>query len=260
MPETSQHAPGTFSWVDSGTINLAKAKPFYRAVFGWEYETVDQSSYTMCLLRDRPVAGLYPFTEDMKRMGAPSYWLPYVTVADADATMAEAVGMGARPAAEVVEAPGRGRAGAFFDPTGALCGCWQPTGHGGFGRQGEHGSFTWGELQTTDTDAAGAFYCPLFGWRAEVSTMATSVYTTFKQGEANRAGMMAMTAEMAAGGVPPNWAVYFFADDIDVTAAAAAAAGGEVVAPPMPVGEWGRMAVLRSADGAYFSILHFEPM
>jgi len=260
MPEVHEHSPGSFAWADSGTTDIESAKAFYNSIFGWEYRTVDESGYTMCLLNGKPVAGLYPFTEDMAQMGAMPYWLPYVAVADADATMARAVSLGARPAAGVLDAPGQGRGGAFFDPAGALCGFWQAGGHRGFGLQGEQGTVTWNELQTGDLAAAGGFYSSLFDWQTEVAEMETGAYTVFKHGEANQAGMMAMTPAMAEGGVPPNWAIYFFADDVDATAAAAAAAGGEVVAAPMPIGSWGRMAVLRSADGAYFSILHAEPM
>ena len=83
-------------------------------------------------------------------------------------------------------------------------------------------------------------------------------YTVFKHGGSNQAGMMALPP--AEGEAQPNWAVYFFADDVDAIAAAAQAAGGAVIVPPMPVGSWGRMAGLRSADGAYFSIIHAEPM
>lgn len=260
MPEISEHAPGTFSWADSGTTDIETARAFYNAVFGWEYETADESGYTMCLLEGKPVAGLYPFTKDMVQMGAMPYWLPYVAVADADATMAGAVSLGAQPAAGVLDVPGQGRGGAFFDPAGALCGFWQAGGHRGFGLQGEQGTLGWSELQTKDTAAAGGFYSSLFGWQPEVVEMETGAYTVFKHRGANQAGMMAMTPAMVEAGVPPNWAIYFFADDVDSTATAVAAAAGQVIAPPMPLGTWGRMAVLRSADGAYFSILHAEPM
>ncbi|HSQ37689.1 MAG TPA: VOC family protein, partial [Acidimicrobiia bacterium] len=214
MPKISEHAPGTFSWADSGTTDIETAKTFYHAIFGWEYEIADESGYTMCLLEGKPVAGLYTLMGDLIEMGATPYWLPYVAVADADAAMARAVALVATPMGEVFDVPGQGRGGAFADPTGALCGFWQAGGHRGFGLQGEQGTLGWSELQTKDTAAAGGFYSSLFGWEPEVVEMETGAYTVFKHRGANQAGMMAMTPAMVEAHVPPNWAIHFFADNV----------------------------------------------
>lgn len=258
MPEVHEHAPGSFCWVDSGTNDLAKAQAFYTAVFGWDYATADETGYTMCLKDGKPVAGLYALNEEMLRMGAMPYWLGYVAVADADATLAAAARAGGRPMGPAFDVPDHGRGGTFFDPAGAMCGIWQGSGHKGAGLAGEHGALTWMELQARDPASVGAFYCSVFGWAQETVPMPDGPYYLLKDGEANRAGMMAMTPAMNE--VPPNWSVYFHVDDADATAAAAVAAGGVVDVPIMPVGGVGRMAVLRSADGAYFSILEAASM
>jgi predicted enzyme related to lactoylglutathione lyase len=257
MAEITKYAPGSFCWVDSGTTDLGMAQGFYRSIFGWEYRTVEDD-YTMCLLERKPVAGLYPLAAELTEMGAGPYWLPYVAVADAQATMARARELGADPMGGVFEVVGRGKGGAFTDPTGGLCGFFEPRGHLGSALKGEQGTLAWTELQTHDVARAGAFYSALFGWRPQSVEMEGGTYTVFQQGGENQAGMMAITPTMDE--VSPNWAVYFFADDVDATAAAVGAAGGAVVVPPTPVSTWGRMATLRSADGAHFSILHAEPM
>ena len=38
MPERTQYAPGTPSWVDLQTSDQAGAKKFYGALFGWDYD------------------------------------------------------------------------------------------------------------------------------------------------------------------------------------------------------------------------------
>lgn len=38
MPEKTSYAHGTPSWVDLGTTDLADAKRFYGALFGWEFD------------------------------------------------------------------------------------------------------------------------------------------------------------------------------------------------------------------------------
>src|SRR4030065_901796 len=117
MPEGHEQSPGSFAWADGGTTDIETAKTFYRAIFGWEYETADESGYTMCLLEGKPVAGLYTLMGDLVEMGATPYWLPYVAVADADATMAPAVALGAQPMGEGFGVPHQGKGGAFTHPT-----------------------------------------------------------------------------------------------------------------------------------------------
>lgn len=258
MPEVAEYPPGCFCWVDSGTNDLPKARDFYRAVFGWEFAAADDTGYTMCLRRGKRAAGLYALSEEMLRMGALPYWLAYVAVTDADATLAAVARAGGRPVGPAFDAPGYGRGGSFFDPAGALCGIWQGRGHLGADLWDEHGAPSWLELQVPEPAAAGGFYCSVFGWALETVPMPDGPYYLFKQGEASRAGMMAITPAM--GEVPSNWSVYFHVDDADATVAATTAAGGTVVVPVMPVGAWGRMAVLRSADGAHFSVLQAAPM
>lgn len=51
---------GTPTWVDIGVPDLDRALEFYRGVFGWEFNVgpAEAGHYTMCLLRDRPVAAI----------------------------------------------------------------------------------------------------------------------------------------------------------------------------------------------------------
>ena len=258
MPEVSAYSPGSFCWADSGTDDPTKARAFYRAVFGWDYEVADETGYLMCLKKGKRVAGLYALSEEMLRMGALPYWLAYVAVADADATLAEAGRAGGRQIGPAFDVPGLGRGGAFFDPTGGLCGVWQAYGHRGAELTGEHGAPSWVELQVRDPEPAGEFYCSLFDWALEKVPMPGGAYYLFKDGETSRAGMFAIPPEV--GEVPPTWAVYFHVDDAEAAVATTLAVGGARVSPVTPVGSWGRFATLRGADGAVFSVLQAAPM
>jgi predicted enzyme related to lactoylglutathione lyase len=82
------------------------------------------------------------------------------------------------------------------------------------------GSFSWPELATSDPAAAKTFYTSLFGWGAKVSPE----YTEWQRGDSSIGGMMKIPKEW--GSVPPNWLVYFAADDVDATAAKAKQAAG----------------------------------
>ncbi len=37
MGKRTEHAPGTFSWVDLATSDREGAKSFYGGLFGWDY-------------------------------------------------------------------------------------------------------------------------------------------------------------------------------------------------------------------------------
>src|SRR3954471_17530363 len=68
MPDRKQHAPGTPSWVDLQTSDPAGAKPFYSALFGWEYDDQpagqdDQGNpiiYSMALKNGKAAAAVAP--------------------------------------------------------------------------------------------------------------------------------------------------------------------------------------------------------
>jgi predicted enzyme related to lactoylglutathione lyase len=208
-------------------------------------------NYTMALKDGKPVAGLYTLTGEQQAMGIPPHWASYLAVADADATLDAVTAAGGSPLGPARDAPG-GRVGMFVDPTGAAAGIWQSKTFPGAALANEHGTLIWNELQTNDTAAAERFYVEVFGWEAETAEMPNGPYTSFKDGEDYRGGMMSTASFDAA--VPSNWVAYFAVDDVDAVIAAAIAAGGQVVAPAFDVEGIGRMAVLQSADGAYFSL------
>jgi uncharacterized protein len=117
------------------------------------------------------------------------------------------------------------------------------------------GTFCWFELSTSDQNAAKAFYASLFGWLPNDMPMGPGdFYTMFKLDGRDAAAACTLQPEMKAHGVPPHWAIYIAVDSVDDTAAKASAAGGKVVAGPMDVFDFGRMAVVVDPTGATFCI------
>ena len=49
MTTVSQHAPGTFCWIQLGTTDEEGARKFYSGLFGWNGEktTVEGGSFTL---------------------------------------------------------------------------------------------------------------------------------------------------------------------------------------------------------------------
>ncbi|HUQ90290.1 MAG TPA: VOC family protein [Bryobacteraceae bacterium] len=117
------------------------------------------------------------------------------------------------------------------------------------------GGFCWFELGTTDQDAAKTFYSSLFGWTPVDNPMGPSfTYTIFKLEGRDAAAAYTLMPDMVANGVPPHWMVYVAADSADASAQKAAELGGKVMAPPMDVMDFGRMAILQDPAGAAISV------
>ena len=111
---------------------------------------------------------------------------------------------------------------------------------------------SWVDLMTPDPTASRAFYAALFGWDYDDQpTDRPGIdYTMAMKGGRAAAGMMQLSPEMAAGGMPPVWTTYVTVSDIDATTGRVETAGGTLLQPPMDVMEAGRMAVLTDPAGA----------
>jgi len=255
MPEFSSYPAGTPSWVDHATKDLAASNRFYATLFGWDAvdQGEDMGHYTLYQKGGRTVAG------NMAAMGdqQPCVWTSYVSVDDADATVAAARAAGATVYAEPMDVSDLGRMAILADPTGAVIGIWQPRTFIGAEVANEPGALAWNELNTRDLPAAKAFYTTVFGWEAHDSDMGGMAYTEWKVGDRSVGGMMAMP-DMVPAAVPAHWLAYFGVADTDAAVAAATGAGATVMLPATDIPP-GRFAVLADPDGAAFAIIAMAP-
>jgi hypothetical protein len=251
VAEFKSYPPGTPSWVDLTSADLPGAQAFYRGLFGWgALEGGPESGgYTMFQKHGKNVAGLGP----IMREGQAPAWTTYVTVEDADATIAKVTAAGGTVLMAPMDVLDVGRMALFMDPTGAAIALWQPRAHQGAQLANEPGTFTWNELQTRDTKAAKAFYEAVFGWSAHTTEGGAMVYTEWKRGDDSIGGMMDMPAEVPPQ-VPAYWLVYFAVEDCDASVAKATGLGGSTLVAPMDV-EPGRFAVLSDPTGAMFAVI-----
>jgi len=113
------------------------------------------------------------------------------------------------------------------------------------------GTPCWVDLQTTDADAAKAFYGALFGWEFDDQPIpGDGVYSmALKDGE-QVAALSRPSQVMADQGMPPLWNTYIAVNDADATAERAAAAGGRTLVEPFDVMAAGRMAWVADPSGA----------
>lgn len=257
MPERTEYAPGTPSWVDLSTTDVEAAKVFYAKVLGWTYRDMgpEAGNYVMASRDGKSAAGIMPHPEELAASGAPSMWNAYVTVADAAATVAATE----RAGGTVLQAPfdvmTAGKMAVVQDPAGAVISLWEPTGTAGAEVVNEHGALTWTDLVVPDPGAVAGFYATVFGWDPIASQRpdGTPAHMFVLDG-----APVASAGPPPMEGVPPHWHVYFAVDDADAAASAITGAGGQVLSGPVDTPP-GRMLGAMDPTGGAFSVIALNP-
>jgi hypothetical protein len=279
MPERDGYIPGVPCWVDTPQPDPEAAVPFYRGLFGWDFENVmpegSEGKYFIGRLRGGDVAAVGSIPE-----GAPpvATWNTYVWVASADETATKARNAGGGVVVEPFEVMDAGRMAVLTDPEGAAFCVWEAKGHKGAKVVNEHGSLNFNGLATRDPRGAEAFYAAVFGWRT-LALPAGVMWTLPGYGdhlEERTPGLRKQQAEMGgpegfidvvatinpiAGDdaeTPAHWSVTFAVDDAEAAAAKASQLGGKVVAGPFDA-PWARLAVITDPQGATFIASQFVP-
>jgi uncharacterized protein len=118
------------------------------------------------------------------------------------------------------------------------------------------GTPSWTDLASPDLAASREFYGTLFGWHFDERATGDPEfpYLMVVQDGKEVAGMMKLSPEMQAGGMPPVWSTYVTVDDIEAATAKVGELGGAVLNGPMDVMEAGRMSVVADPAGAVFCI------
>jgi uncharacterized protein len=259
MAHVTSHRDGNISWYDLSTPDLAVAKAFYGALFGWNFASggPEVGFYTMCSVGSAPAAGMgTPMPGDT----SPTAWTVYFASSDAAATSASIKAAGGQVMVDPMQISDQGTMVVASDPTGAVFGVWQPGRHTGAGVVAEHGAMAWQEVATRDAVAAKAFYGQVFDLRDQPMNDGSNVeyYTLHQKTSANAderdmvAGVMQMNEQWE--GIPPHWMPYFTVDNTDQSCELATKHGGTVVYPSFDT-QYGRIAGLRDPGGAVFSII-----
>ncbi len=116
-PSEGPPAPGTFCWDELYTSDVAAAGKFYGDVFGWTGKVgEDAMKYWHWLNQGKDIGGMLPLQGPP---GVPPHWMPYVAVAEVDASLAKAQALGAKLLMPVMDMPKVGKFAFIADPTGA---------------------------------------------------------------------------------------------------------------------------------------------
>ena len=113
---------GAFSWNELMTTEVAAARNFYGALFGWETEAYPGGDYHYTLVKvgGEAVGGIMSLPPDCA--GMPPGWGIYVTVSDVEATARQVESLGGKLLRPPMDIPDVGRFCVLQDPQGAtLC-------------------------------------------------------------------------------------------------------------------------------------------
>jgi predicted enzyme related to lactoylglutathione lyase len=112
---------GGFSWLELATSNHEAGFDFYSKLFGWQamhrMDMGPQGTYLIFGSDGAQRGGMYKLHPE--RSSVP-YWLPYASVANADAAATAATAAGGRIVAGPMDVPGGGRIAQVIDPSGAM--------------------------------------------------------------------------------------------------------------------------------------------
>ncbi len=107
------------------------------------------------------------------------------------------------------------------------------------------GKYSWYELMTSDTEAAGKFYSDVVGWTTQEMPGDGPPYTVFNVNNVGIAGMLKLEGHTA-------WIGYIAVDDVDAHIEKIVEAGGKLWRPATDIPGMLRFAVLSDPQGAAF--------
>ena len=187
-------------------------------------------------------------SEDVRAKGTRPHWLGYIGAGDVDASLAQAVRLGARVLMPAQDMEGIGRSAVLADPQGAIFGLFRPLKRAGV-EVGSDMSFTWFELATAERDSGLAFYQQLFGWtlRPPMDMGGGFFYQTFGQGTMDFGGCYTIPAERP---MAPSWCPYASCASADQIANKVLQSGGKICHGPVDVPGGGRIVQFLDPEGA----------
>lgn len=252
MSDRDSYPPGVPCWTAVLGPDPTIVGAFYAELLGWELTGPEGSRefpYYVGTLRGRPVAGIGSLPE-----GAAPMWTTHVRVDRVEDALEAVTRAGGTVIAGPLDSPDR-RMGVFTDAQGALLCVSEDGPRDGAQVVNEPGAWAMSALQTSEADAAGAFYGAVFGWETESFAPGVSMVRLpgYVGGEPEQPVPRDVVAVLATGEGAATWGVDFWVHDADATAALAAERGGTVLVAPHDVPMF-RSAVLADPWGAAFSV------
>lgn len=257
QPASGERHPGKVIWVDLVTPDLAGAKRFYGALFGWSFRDVpgDEKNFSLAMLNGEPVGGLI---QRAMPPGAPRQpnWLTFISVADVTEAQRVVLARGGKVLSAPRAYPQRGRQAVFADPHGAPFAVLQSSSGDPKDELADPGEWIWSSLVTPDPDKDAAFYQAVFGYEVfelpgddglEHVLLANDDYARVSLNELPSRGEKSY----------PHWLNFVRVISATDAVAKVVALGGKLLVAPQPDRHGGLVAVVADPAGAPFGLLEW---
>jgi predicted enzyme related to lactoylglutathione lyase len=220
--ETSKRAlPGKFVWFDLLSEDVAAAKAFYGALFGWSF-TASGDDYSLITLAGRPIGGLAAHESRADEVSE-SLWLPSLSVADVDHTVERLRSFGGSVLEGPLTVEGRGRMAVVSDHEGAPLVLLRSASGDPEDAPPPVGGWMWVDLVTQDQSLAMDFYIEVIGWDVTTVTDRTgNPFNLLQMDGRTRGGIVQVDWQ----GVEQNWLPYVRVTDPAATVRRAVELGG----------------------------------
>jgi uncharacterized protein len=257
QPASSERHPGKVIWADLVTPDLAGAKRFYGALFGWSFRDIpgDERNFSLAILDGEPVGGLI---QRAMQPGAPRQpnWLIFISVADVSEAQRLVLARGGKVLSAPRTYPQRGRQAVFADPHGAPFAVLQSSSGDPKDELADPGEWIWSSLLTPDPDKDAAFYQAVFGY--EVFDLASDdglEHVLLANDDYARVSLN----ELPPGGAKaqPQWLNFVRVTSTTDAVAKVIALGGRILVAPHLDRHGGLVAVAADPSGAPFGLLEW---
>ncbi|WP_349291948.1 VOC family protein [Gluconobacter sp. Dm-74] len=257
----SKTLPGKIVYTQLTTPDLPKAKAFYGALLGWNFQDrpVSRGHYAEALVNGHVVAGLVerplPDTDNPPQ----PLWLPFISALDVPTVAKESLQWGGKILYRPTVVPGRGEQAIIADPQGALFAALH-TSHGDRDDTDDtaQGDWIWHTILTPAPAASAGFYQKLFGYQVEDAPPPdTHQHYILDSQSIARATVNPLPARL-----PPDasarWIGFIQVDSVGSAAEKAVQLGGRVLVQPHPDHQNSMIAVLADPSGAAFGVMEWH--
>ena len=242
---------GKFVWRDLVTEDPDAVKPFYAALFGWQFEEGRAlgAPYTLIKSGGQYIAGISK-TRRPPTDQPVSQWLSFMSVADVDLAVDRTRSAGGSLVAGPLDLTAVGRGAVVLDPDGAPVGLLRSRiGDPVDSAEPALHRFMWTEHLSRDPQASAAFYASLAGFEVRKMDLGGRPYWVLVQGR-ERAGLLRNPIAVDR----PIWLPYVRVADPAASSARAAQLGGKVLLAPRGDVRNGTMALIADPTGAVLAL------
>jgi predicted enzyme related to lactoylglutathione lyase len=256
-PKSQESHAGKVIFLELVTPDIAAAKRFYGAMFGWTFRDIPiaGAQYAQAYLDNEPVAGLVHKSMPAGERRQPA-WLSFIGARDVDSIKQVAIQHGAKVLVEPHGVPNRGREAVFADPQGAVFGVLASRSGDPPDVLAAPGEWIWNSLVTTDPEGGTQFYQTLFDYEAfDLPATAGAQHVLLATDNYARASVNSLPANRP--NLHPHWLGYVRVEDTVKMAERVVALGGHVLVEPRVDRHGGKLAIVADPLGAPFGLIEW---